>query len=211
VLRDEPTDLPVFSSERLYDGRIWDVYQQTVTYGDGTITRDFVTHTGAVAVLAMDEQQRVLVIQQYRHPVRMREWEIPAGLLDIPGEDPWVCAQRELAEEVDLEAATWHVLADYATSPGGSDELVRIYLARDVRPTAHPHPREAEESDMLTRWVDLDEAVNAVLAGNVGNSIFSIAMLTAEAARLRQWQPLRPADAPWPARKWRDERGLTRA
>ena len=205
-LCDEPVALDVTSSKRLYDGRVWDVFQDEVRYGDSFITRDYVRHSGAVAVLAMDEQDRVVVIKQYRHPVRLREWEIPAGLLDIAGEDPLVCAKRELAEEVDLEAATWNLLADYATSPGGSDEIIRVYLARDLRPTATPHEREAEESDMELRWVTLEDALQAVTSGTVGNSIFSIAMLSAEYARARGWSTLRAADSPWPQRDWRDER-----
>lgn len=205
-LRDEPVALEVRSSKRLYDGRVWDVFQDEVTYGKGTITRDYVRHTGAVAVLVMDENERVLIIKQYRHPVRLREWEIPAGLLDIAGEDPLICAQRELAEEVDLVADSWNVLADYATSPGGSDELIRVYLARGLHATEVPHLREAEESDMELRWVSLDEALEAVTSGAVGNSIFTIAMLSADFARNRNWSTLRPADSPWPQRRWRDER-----
>lgn len=205
-LRDEPVALEVISSTRRYDGRVWDVFQDEVAYGQGTITRDYVRHTGAVAVLVMDEHERVLVIKQYRHPVRLREWEIPAGLLDIAGEDPLLCAQRELAEEVDLRADEWHVLADYATSPGGSDELIRVYLARSLHPTDAPHPREAEESDMELRWVTLDEALTAVTSGAVGNSIFTIAMLSAEFARSRNWATVRPPDAPWPQLQWRDDR-----
>jgi ADP-ribose pyrophosphatase len=205
-LRDEPVALDVISSKRLYDGRVWDVFQDEIVYGDGTITRDYVRHTGAVAVLAMDENGRVLVIKQYRHPVRLREWEIPAGLLDLAGEDPLVCAQRELAEEVDLIADTWHVLADYASSPGGSDEIIRVYLARDLHSTAAPHPREAEEGDMELRWVSLGDGLEAINTGAVGNSIFTISMFSADYARNHNWSTLRPADAPWPQLAWRDER-----
>lgn len=205
-LRDEQVALEVLSSARLYDGRVWDVYQDAVAYGDGSITRDYVAHSGAVAILVMDAQDRVLVIKQYRHPVRLREWEIPAGLLDLDGEDPLECAKRELAEEVDLQAHAWHVLADYATSPGGSDEIIRVYLARGVSSTGEVHAREAEESDIEQRWVKLDEALEAVTSGAVGNSIFSIAMLSAHYARSRDWSTLRDANAPWPQRAWRDSR-----
>ena len=74
----------------------------------------------------------ICLIQQYRHPVRAYEWEIPAGLLDVAGEPPHVGAARELHEEADLVAGTWHVLADYFSSPGGLDEALRVYLARDL-------------------------------------------------------------------------------
>jgi ADP-ribose pyrophosphatase len=157
----------------------------------------------------LDENENVLAIQQYRHPVRLREWEIPAGLLDIAGESALECAKRELAEEADLVAQTWNVLADYATSPGGSDEIIRIFIARDIHPTDAPHEREGEESDMVVRWVPLEKAVESVLAGHVSNSIFTIAMLTADAARSRGWSTLREATTPWPQQQWRDARELS--
>jgi ADP-ribose pyrophosphatase len=206
LLRDERASLPITSRETIYNGRVWDVRQEVFDYAGAVLTRDYVAHTGAVAILVMDAEDNVLAIQQYRHPVRLREWEIPAGLLDMPGESPLDCAQRELAEEVDLVARTWHLLADYATSPGGSDEVVRIFLARDLSPTAEAHAREGEESDMVQRWVPLADAVDTVLAGNVNNSIFTIAMLSADAAKQRGWATLREADSPWPARDWRDAR-----
>jgi 8-oxo-dGTP pyrophosphatase MutT (NUDIX family) len=206
LLRDERAGLPISSRKTVYSGRVWDVRQEVFDYVDGSLTRDYVAHTGAVAVLVMDEDDNILTIQQYRHPLRLREWEIPAGLLDIPGESAWECAKRELAEEVDLVAQTWHVLADYATSPGGSDEIIRVFLARDIRPTDTPHAREGEELDMVTRWVPLQDAVDSVLAGLVGNSVFTVAILTADAAKKRGWSTLRPADAAWDQREWRDLR-----
>lgn len=197
-LRDEPVSLPLLSAERKYSGRVWNVDQEVFEYAGSLVTRDFVRHTGAVAIAALDAQNRLLVIQQYRHPIRAREWEIPAGLLDIAGENPLDCAQRELAEEADLVAREWNVLADYAPSPGGSDEVVRIYLARHLSPTLVAHPRTDEESDMRVEWVGLEDAVSSVLAGHVGNSIFSIAVLTMHAMRESNWISLRHGDAPWP-------------
>ena len=206
LLRDERVSLPVTSRETIYNGRVWDVRQEVFDYAGSALTRDYVAHTGAVAVLVMDEHDNVLAIQQYRHPVRLREWEIPAGLLDMAGESPLECAKRELVEEVDLTAQTWHLLADYATSPGGSDEVVRIFLARDLKATEQVYAREGEESDMVRRWVPLADAVESVLAGHVNNSIFTIAMLSADAAKQRGWSTLRDANSPWSQREWRDAR-----
>lgn len=206
LLRDERVSLPIHSRELIYNGRVWDVRQEVFDYAGVTLTRDYVAHTGAVAVLVLDSDENILAISQYRHPVRLREWEIPAGLLDIPGESALECAQRELAEEVDLVAQSWHVLADYSTSPGGSDELVRIFLARDVSAAPVVHERVGEESDLEQRWISLDDALESVLTGLVSNSIFTIAVLSAHAAKLRGWSSLRPANAPWPAREWRDDR-----
>jgi ADP-ribose pyrophosphatase len=197
-IADEPVELPVVGSEVEFAGRIWDVRRDTVEYRGAHLVRDYVDHPGAVAVLALDEEDRALLIQQYRHPVRSRDWEIPAGLLDIDGEHALEAAQRELAEEVDLEASEWAVLVDYRTTPGGSNEAIRIYLARGLSPTGAPHGREDEEADMATRWVPLDECVDAVLARRVQNPSLVVSVLAAHAARARGWSTLAPADAPWP-------------
>ncbi len=200
-LADRIVDRPIVATEVAFKGMVWNIARETVDLGDGgQVTREFVRHTGAVAVLAVDADDRVAMIQQYRHPVRVLEWEIPAGLLDVTGEDPRVAAARELHEEADLVASDWHVLADYFSSPGGLDEALRIYLARDLRdvPEGERHDREHEELGMPLRWVGLEEAVDAVLAGRLHNSTAVIAVLAARAARDRGWATLRPADDPWP-------------
>ncbi|MFT2747953.1 NUDIX domain-containing protein [Clavibacter sp. Sh2036] len=197
-LHDDPAAFPITSSERVFAGMVWDVRRETFRYGDAEITREFVDHTGAVAVLAIDDEDRVLLIKQYRHPVRMREWEIPAGLLDVTDEPPLEAVQRELAEEADLEAAEWSVLAEFLTTPGGSDEAIRIYLARGLTATAEAFARTDEEADIEKRWVDLDEVVTAVLERRIQNPSTVIAVLQAHVARSRGWATLGPADAPWP-------------
>ena len=148
----------------------------------------------------LDEQERVLMIQQYRHPVRMELWELPAGLLDVPGESPVDAAKRELAEETDLKAERWDLLTDWFNSPGGSDEAVRLFLARDVHPVPDHelHERTGEELGMPTRWVPLDEARDGVLAGRIHNPGSVIGILAACASRALGWSTLRPADSPWP-------------
>ncbi|MDQ0895763.1 NUDIX domain-containing protein [Agromyces ramosus] len=199
-LADQPVEAPVRASERVFEGKVWDIRRDAFEFGGEEIVREYVDHTGAVGVLAIDDADRVFLIKQYRHPVRMRDWEIPAGLLDVDGEHPLAAAQRELAEEADLEASDWAVLADVATSPGGSDEVIRIYVARDLSATASVFAREAEEADMQTRWVPLAEGVEAVLARRIHNAPLAIALLAADAARARGWQSLGEADAPWPNR-----------
>ncbi|MBM7504527.1 NUDIX domain-containing protein [Agromyces aurantiacus] len=198
---DEYVDLPVAERETVFEGRIWDVRRDTLGYGErgDRIVRDYVVHPGAVAILALDDDERVLLIKQYRHPVRARDWEIPAGLLDIAHESPLEAAKRELAEEVDLVASDWAVLADYFTTPGGSDEALRIYLARGLADAPEVHARVDEEADMEARWVPLDECVDAVLARRVGNPSLTVGVLAAHASRSRGWSTLAPADAAWPA------------
>ena len=189
----------IVSTETVFVGKVWDVRRDVFRYNGEDIVREYVDHTGAVAVLALDDAGRVLLIKQYRHPVRHRDWEIPAGLLDITGEDPLAAAKRELAEEADLEADEWNVLADIFTSPGGSDEAIRVYLARGVRATPDAFAREAEEADIEVAWAPLEEVVDAVLERSIHNAPLSVAVLAAHAARAKGWAALGAADAPWPS------------
>ncbi len=195
-IRDEPSPVAVGNSDVVFGGKVWDIRRDEFVYGDHLIIREYVDHTGAVAVLAMDDEDRVLLIQQYRHPIGARDWEIPAGLLDVEGEEPLAGAQRELAEEADLAAAEWSLLSDIQPTPGGSNEAIRVYLARGLSATP-PFPRSEEEADIVTAWVGLDEAVEGVLAHRLANGILGHAVLSAFAARAKGWDALGPADAPW--------------
>jgi ADP-ribose pyrophosphatase len=146
----------------------------------------------------MNDQGQLLLIQQYRHAIRSRDWEIPAGLLDAAGESPLAAAKRELAEEVDLLASDWAVLIDFATSPGGSNEVIRVFLARGLSAAPSLHEREAEEADIALHWLSLDEAVEAVLARTVRNGPLIVAILAAKAASERGWDSLGDPDSDWP-------------
>jgi 8-oxo-dGDP phosphatase len=164
-----------------------------------TATRDVVVHPGAVGIIALDSAGQVLLLEQYRHPVGRLLWEPPAGLLDEPGEDPLVAAKRELYEEAHLQAARWDVLLDIFTSPGMSDEAVRIYLARDVSPSTAPRfAGQHEEANLPTKWVPLDRAVRAAQRGDLHNPLAVMGVLAAAAAAQEAFAGLRPADAPWP-------------
>jgi len=196
-LSDQLVDLPVASSEVVFDGAIWNVRRDRLAYASGEITREYIDHPGAVAVLVLDDQDRVCLIRQYRHPIRTREWELPAGLLDFAGESALAAAQRELAEEVDLVADDWALLSDFHTSPGGSNESLRVYLARGVSDAHEVFDRTDEESEIEKRWVALDEVVDAVLGRRVQNSILAIAVLAAHASRARGWSSLGDAESAW--------------
>lgn len=200
-LADRHEGRPVVSTEVAMHGMVWDVVRDRIDLGDaGEVVREYVRHPGAVAVAALDADGRLCLVQQYRHPVRAFEWEVPAGLLDVDGESPAVAAARELHEEADLVARTWHVLADYVSSPGGMTEALRIYLARDLSPVPEHerHDRDGEELGMPVRWVALEDVREALLAGRVHNATLVIAALAALAARDAGWAPLRAVDAPWP-------------
>lgn len=195
------TEVRVIASELLTRGHVWDVRRDRFAYGDAELVRDYVDHTGAVAVLALDDRERVLLIRQYRHAIAQHDWEIPAGLMDVSGESPLTGAQRELVEEADLRAERWDLLLDVCTTPGGSSEAIRIYLARDLSSVEHDYVREGEEADIVTRWVPLDDAVDAVLAGDVQNAVTSNAVLAAAASRSRGWATLRDTGEPWRTRE----------
>ena len=184
ALRDEPVDEEVVASDLVYEGRVWDVRSDTVRYGETDIVRQYVDHPGAAAVVAIDDEERVLVIQQYRHPIRHRDWEIPAGLLDVAGEPPRDTARRELAEEADLVAEHWDDLVSVFTTPGGNDEVVHLFLARGLSPAPEVFAREDEEADLRLEWVPLTDAVAAVLDGRFRNGILAVGVLAA-AERLR--------------------------
>lgn len=184
-LADEPSPQEVLVSDTVFDGAVWSVKRDRLKYGDGEIVREYVAHTGAVAVLALDDEGRMLLVKQYRHPIATRDWELPAGLLDVDGEDALDAAKRELEEEVDLAAREWEPLVEFFTSPGGSDELLRVYVARGLEPVTHHFEREGEEADMELRWVSLDTVLDAISAGRVRNGILVTAALALASSSLR--------------------------
>ena len=202
ILQDEPVIPPITSSKVVYEGAVWDIRKETFDLPEATgLVRDLMAHTGAVGIAVVDDQKRILLAQQYRHPVRARLWEVPAGLLDVPGEDPLDAAKRELVEEADLTAEHWDVLSDSCLTPGGSSETMRLYLARGLAevPEADRHERGEEEAGFQYAWVSIDEALDAVADGRITNAIAQLAIfqvdrvLRAEAAG--EPVALRPVDA----------------
>lgn len=204
-LADAATDWPVRSSRVLGEGHVTTLVEDSVQTPNGDeMTREYLQHPGAVAIIALDDLDRVVLVRQYRHPVRHRVIEPPAGLLDVHGEDHLGAAQRELAEEVNLAAADWRLLVDTFSSPGILAESIRIYLARELRDVGAPDgfAREGEEADMDTVWAPLDDLVRAVLDGRLHSpSLVAGVLATWTALHGPGLDSLRPADAPWPARE----------
>ena len=202
-VEDTPAAYEIVRTSTAYaSGRVFSVLVDEVRLPSGeVVTRDLVDHPGAVGVIALNEAGEVLLLQQYRHPVRRLLWEPPAGLLDVAGEPPLLAAQRELYEEAHLVAGRWDVLVDLFTTPGMSDEALRIYLARDVRPSDDSRwEGEGEERDMPAVWVPLEEAVALVLAGKLHNPVAVSGILATAAAARGGFAGLRPGDAPWAER-----------
>jgi ADP-ribose pyrophosphatase len=203
TIKDTPEEWEIRSTQTPFSGAKTGVRTDEVVMPDGSVARrDYQVHPGSVAVLALDEEDRVLVIRQYRHPVRQRLWEIPAGLLDVPGENPLHAVQRELYEEAHVKAEDWRVLADLYTTPGGSDEAVRIFLARDLSEAeGERFEAEHEEIELEIERVPVTELVRGVLAGELHNTCLVVGVLALVAAQRGEgMDALRPAEAPWPAR-----------
>ena len=200
-IRDEHVAVRTLSSREVFSGKVFGIQRDELVLNEAQepILREYMSHPGAVVIVALrgdGGEEEILLERQYRHPVRAKLWEVPAGLLDIPGEDPLVGAQRELAEEADLVAQRWDVLLDIFNSPGCSSESIRILLARELSQTQTPFDREDEEADFEYQWVKLDDAVTAALQGSLHNASTVCAVLATEAARRRGWD-LREVSSPW--------------
>lgn len=184
------------SSETLYTGKIFALRRDEVRMPGGSTTiREVVEHFGAVAVVAMDDDGNIAMVYQYRHAFGRRLWELPAGLLDVGGEEPQLTAARELHEEAGLQADTWRVLVDLDSTPGFSDESVRVYLATGLTELDRPEAHD-EEADLTLRWYPLADATEMVLRGEIVNAIAVAGIL---AARVVTTGPTgaRPVDSPW--------------
>jgi ADP-ribose pyrophosphatase len=193
-------EYPLLSSRTLYDGAVVKLRLDTLRMSDGSqAEREIVGHPGAVSVAALDDEDRIVMVNQYRHAVRRRLDELPAGLLDVDGEDPLAAAQRELVEEAGLAADDWHVLLDLYSSPGFSDEAIRVFLARGLRDAdpADDFVAEHEEVGMRVNRIPLEQAVQRALAGEISNASAVAGVLAADRARRSGWTGLRPADSPW--------------
>lgn len=201
MIADRSNATEVVRSTEEFHGRIWDVRRDQLRLSSGEeVVRDYLVHPGAVGVIALNDKNEVLVVEQYRHPMGMVMWEPPAGLLDKPDEDPLVAIKRELHEETGYQAKSWHVLYDYAASPGGSTELFRCYLAREL--SEHPDglpERTGEERDMPVSWQSITDLDVAIQSGLVSNPVLVTGVLTTLLA-LQDPTRLRPSDAPWEIR-----------
>jgi 8-oxo-dGTP pyrophosphatase MutT (NUDIX family) len=190
---------PVQQSRAIYDGQIIAVRVDTVQMPDGSSTdREIVRHADSVAVVALDDQQRVLLIRQYRHPVGRKLWELPAGLRDKEGEPPLETARRELAEETGIRAATWVTLVDLHPSPGMSTEVVRVYLATELDVEDRAGDAAGEEKDLEQRWLPLQLAHEKVLSGAITNGLAVAGLLAACVHAGISCTTTRAAEADWP-------------
>lgn len=184
------------SSETLHTGKIFALRRDQVRMPGGkVVTREIVEHFGAVAVVAMDDDDNIAMVYQYRHAFGRRLWELPAGLLDVGGEPPQLTAARELEEEAGLRADDWRVLVDLDSTPGFSDESVRVYLATELTEVDRPEAHD-EEADMTLHWYPLEEAVRKVISGEIVNAIAVAGILAAQVVTT-EFLMTRRANSPW--------------
>lgn len=188
------------STERLKN-RVFAIVTDELRMPDGSVAeRDYMRHVGAVGVVALDADDNVVLVRQYRHPLGREIWELPAGLIDVPGEKLAEAAARELAEEADLRAGRYDLLIDANPSPGCSDEIIRLFLARDLSevPADERHERTHEEAGMTVARVPLDRAVTMALTGEITNAACLVGVLAVAQAKARNWETLREVDEPLP-------------
>ena len=164
---DQSVEIAYIKKTLLHKGMVWDLVSETFEFNGVELTREYVDHTGAVAVLAFNEKEELLLMKQYRRPVGKYLMELPAGLLDVAGESLLDCAKRELAEEAGLDAASWSELISFHTTPGGNNEAITIFVAKELSETNLVFEATGEEADMPKSWVPINEAVNLVLTGQI--------------------------------------------
>jgi len=180
--KDQPASFPLTQSELLFNGKIWDVVRETFEFAGNRLVREFVDHPGAVAVVALNEINDILLIHQYRQPVKSYLWEIPAGLLDVLGESKLDAAKRELFEETGYVAESWQPLTEFYSSPGGSSEIITIFLARELKQVGHDLDLVAEEADMELRWVPLSQALEEVMRSEMRSPTAAFGIMAASLA-----------------------------
>lgn len=172
----------ILDSRRVFDGGFLKVDAVDVELPNGnTKVHEVIRHPGAVCVIALDDDERILLVRQYRTALERVTVEVPAGKLDA-GEDPEDAVRRELSEETGYDAGNVRRLASIAPAAGYSDEIIHLYMATDLtRGEAHPD----EDEFISAQWVDLECLIDSVLDGRIEDSKTVIAALICDALRQR--------------------------
>lgn len=183
--KDQPVAQNIVSSEVVFEGMIWNVKSESFDFAGQKLTREFVEHPGAVAVVAVNEANQVLMIRQYRHPVREFLWEIPAGLLDVEGESELLAAERELLEETGFRADSIEPLIDFYTTPGGNSEKIRVFHATKLEFVGRPDFQDGEERELIIEWIDFDKALASVLSSEIKSPSAAVGIMALALASKR--------------------------
>jgi len=203
VVADEAGEIEPIEVTPNWQGRIYDIATHAVEIDGHVVEREITLHPGAVSVACVNDGNEILLLRQYRHPVGAYLFELPAGLMDKPGEPPLAAAKRELAEEAGLGASQWDLLIDFFNSPGGSSEAHRVYLARGIERLAGGRAGGdgAEENDMAEVWVPIDQALELAMSGAIANPTALIGIFATYTSWANAWAQLRPAESPWLTRE----------
>jgi 8-oxo-dGTP pyrophosphatase MutT (NUDIX family) len=176
--RRNPSGEPGVNSgpRTIYKGRIIQLDLESVTLPNGsTMELEIVRHPGGAAVVALDAEDRVCLLRQFRHIAGGWVWELPAGKLD-PGEGPFSTAKRELEEEAGVQAGQWEEIGSHISSPGIFSEIIHLYLARDLRPATQSH----EEHEVIeVHWIPFEKAVDMACTGEINDGKTLIGLLRA--------------------------------
>lgn len=166
------------STENIYDGKVVHLRVETVELPDGkTSKRELIGHSGGVGVIAVDENRKVFMVEQYRIAARSMMLEIPAGKLEY-GEDPLECGARELIEETGYRAEEFTHLGAYYATPGYCEEVLNIYLAKNLSFVG----QHLDDGEFLNvKKYDLDELYNMVMENKIYDAKTAIAILKAKA------------------------------
>ena len=165
----------IVQTERLLDSFVFSVERRTITHDDTSFERDVVTHLGAVAILAINDDGEIGFLRQYRATFDRYSLEIPAGTLDVPGEDPLDAARRELLEELGCEAEEWNLLGRFMVSPGWSDQLMTIYEARRLTQRER-NPMGPEERTSSVHWMSKETLRSALREEGILDSTMVVAL-----------------------------------
>lgn len=201
MITDRVIDYQVTNRQEIFEGYVMNLRRDTFDFEDQSLTREYIVHPGAVGIIAMDHEGKILLVEQYRHAQGKIMWEPPAGLLDAVNEDPLECAKRELLEETGYVASKWEVLIDFANTPGGSSEQIRLYFAQGLKLHLEGRPvGGGEELNMPVHWVPVSEVLASIGQGLVTNAALTVGTLALVTALAEPEIMLRPATSPWPAR-----------
>ena len=201
MISDRLIDYSVTKREEIFEGYVMNLRRDTFDYNGEDLTREYIVHPGAVGIIALDHEGKILLVEQYRHAQGKIMWEPPAGLLDAPDEDPLECAKRELLEETGYVASKWQVLIDFANTPGGSSEQIRLYFAQGLTLHEEGRPEAGEEErDMPVHWIPVSEVLSSIGQGLVTNAALNVGTLALVTALAEPEVMLRDANSPWPAR-----------
>ena len=169
----------ITDSKTTYEGKLITIRVDKLSRDGGKqFVREIAEVSDSVAISAIDQQQRILLIRQYRHPMKRPVWEIPAGRIDNLEEDPKDTALRELREEADVLAEKIQLMTVFGNSVGWTTERTYVYIAHDLKGTTE-YERHNEEIDIEKIWIPIEEAQNMVADGSIDDSKTIIGILLA--------------------------------